>query len=237
MFEAHPDLSTPSDDTIIWRYLDLERFLGMLVTRQLFLCRLDKFKDPWEGTLPESTIAAIQNGFKEHAERLHEVSIEQRKTYFVSCWHESSTQSAALWDLYAARSGLAIQSTIGQLKAAINDTRRYFIGRVEYIDFETHISEEPYSFFIPVFLKRKSYEHEKEVRVMHWDLRKDEHGQLFTNFVPNLSLDIDINVLIQKLYISPSSPEWLVPAISELCNRFDIAAPIQRSTLLDSRIY
>ena len=39
------------DSTIIWRYLDLAKFLDLLENQFLFFCRADKFSDPLEGSL------------------------------------------------------------------------------------------------------------------------------------------------------------------------------------------
>jgi len=39
-------------NSILWRYLDLEKFKSLLETRALFYCRADKFSDPFEGSIP-----------------------------------------------------------------------------------------------------------------------------------------------------------------------------------------
>jgi hypothetical protein len=42
----------PSDDAVIWRYMDFAKFVAMLQTESLFFNRADKFRDPLEGRFP-----------------------------------------------------------------------------------------------------------------------------------------------------------------------------------------
>ena len=45
-----------SGDTPVWRYLSLSAVLATIKTRQLRLTRVDKFHDPFEGSVPKSQI-------------------------------------------------------------------------------------------------------------------------------------------------------------------------------------
>lgn len=49
-FIGTPDKNRPADAPI-WRYFALEKFLTLLVDSALYLPRLDKLEDAWEGGL------------------------------------------------------------------------------------------------------------------------------------------------------------------------------------------
>lgn len=49
----HPCFPQPSDSTVIvWRYLDLAKFIWLLENQKLYLSRLDLLNDPHEGSTP-----------------------------------------------------------------------------------------------------------------------------------------------------------------------------------------
>jgi hypothetical protein len=237
MLSGHSHIEQPTPETIIWRYIDLERFISLLHTRLLYLCRLDAFRDPWEGSWPKPLVEALKANWTDgQGDQFIEISNKLRTANYVSCWHASQSESAALWDLYSGKSGVAIQSTVGALIGSISDEKKYYIGTVKYIDFDTeHISD--LNFLVPPFLKRKSFEHEREVRVLYWHPPNVSSGVQPTIAAENYALSIDPNVLIEKLYIAPSSPSWLTQAMQDLCLRFGLSATVTRSSLYDPRVY
>ena len=172
---------TPSDDTILWRYMDLPKLLALLRSGSLYLCRLDRLRDPWEGQWPRADLEAFLNddsywgplvaGSKE---AFVDAIKQMPKSFYVSCWHESAYESAGLWDQYGDSRGLAVRSTIGQLKRSMGDAKltQYFIGRVRYIDYLKQEGE-GLAMIEPAFLKRRSFEQEREVRVLRWSLTPD----------------------------------------------------------------
>src|SRR5699024_12403473 len=63
--------SLPTDpNTIVWKYLDLSKFVDLLLTRQLFMSRADKFEDQYEGTFSEPTFEEIRKRSEEHTSEL-----------------------------------------------------------------------------------------------------------------------------------------------------------------------
>lgn len=56
MYINNPNIKLPNDpNTIVWKYLDLSKFLDLLLSQQLFMSRSDKFEDQYEGTFSEPT--------------------------------------------------------------------------------------------------------------------------------------------------------------------------------------
>jgi hypothetical protein len=61
MYINSSNITLPDDnDTIVWKYLDLSKFLDMLLSQQLFMSRSDKFEDQYEGTFSEPTFEEIK---------------------------------------------------------------------------------------------------------------------------------------------------------------------------------
>lgn len=56
----HHEFPQPDDPTVLaWRYLDLPKFLSLLLKKELYLTRLDSLEDSYEGTLPQQSLPAI----------------------------------------------------------------------------------------------------------------------------------------------------------------------------------
>ncbi len=91
-----------------------------------------------------------------------------REKTFINSWHIQEHQSAAMWNLYARNSdGIAIESTYNKLISSIEDYDEFDIniGTVKYIDYQKNAI--PVSHVLSPFLhKRKSFEHEKELRTL-----------------------------------------------------------------------
>lgn len=234
MYQEHPKIETPADDTVVWRYMDLPRLLALLHSGSLYLCRLDRLRDPWEGRLPPLARAAIRSaaaGFDAFAQRMPE-------TFFVNCWHESSCESAALWEQYGRSRGLAIKSTVGRLKGSSRAERQFLIGRVRYLDYSSAELEGGIpNFLVPAFLKRRSFEHEHEVRILLWDLARSSDRLDWSIVKESYELPVDLRVLIDSIYLSPESPDWLLDPVRDLLRRFDLQEiTIRRSELYEAGI-
>jgi len=75
MYRSHQLLSTPPDDTKLWRDLDLSQFLWLLSRKSLYFANLGEFlDDKWEGTIPEATIEGLRRFLQSFAEKRGEQS-------------------------------------------------------------------------------------------------------------------------------------------------------------------
>jgi hypothetical protein len=223
MYNTHPDIVTPEDDTTLWRYINLEKLLSLLATQEIFLCRIDKFKDPWEGSWPQSTLEAIdKNWSSEAVQNFKSITEAMKSAHFLSCWHKSKHESAALWEQYSGKSGIAIRTTVAKLRASITGNYRFYIGQVEYIDFPTAPSP-TMNLMNPVFKKRQSFEHEKEVRLLVSHIAQQGENLDWENQYEYLTLKVDLVKLIDCLYVSPQSPDWVVDSIKDLLGKYKMS--------------
>ena len=206
----------------------------MLSHKALHFSRADIFTDKWEGAVPELI-------FKKLKDELSDEDTENTKTFikklkeltFVNCWHINEFESAAMWDLYGSSDGtIAIESDIKTLEKVfleINQSStdmKFEMNSVEYIDYKVKydLTINPRKIF---FYKRKSFEHEKEVRAIYWKilnkLESDDQGLL---------VNIDIVSLIKKVHISPYASPWLESVIRDLLEKYHLNnIEVQRSNL------
>jgi hypothetical protein len=62
-YMEHPQIATPPDETPIWRYMDLPKFLLMLEQKSLYFSLLSEFEDKWEAVLDRELTRSIANQF------------------------------------------------------------------------------------------------------------------------------------------------------------------------------
>lgn len=121
MFRELSEFQTPQDDTIIWRYMDLWKFIDLIQTNELYFPRIDQLGDLTEGVFPEEAQNRLfeyleSNGRNEEADSLREGLRNQRHRVdkFISSWNLSDNESFLLWKAYTSDlSAVAIKSTVG----------------------------------------------------------------------------------------------------------------------------
>jgi hypothetical protein len=148
--------------------MDLAKFLLLLERRSLWFSRVDQFEDPLEGTLTDAEMEHLRalDALESH----RSISEYMRTTAYVSCWRAGQAESMAMWDLYGKGGGIvAVKTTAGNLKEAISESpRQIFLAEVKYIDWS--LAPFDNNSLVMCFRKDSSYEHEKEVRAVIWDL-------------------------------------------------------------------
>jgi hypothetical protein len=227
MFVHNPNIKLPSDpNTIVWKYLDLSKFLDLLLSKKLFMSRSDKFEDQYEGTFSEPTYEEIKKLAIDNPEFLNFYKTHREKVV-VSSWHINEYESFAMWQIFTQNSeGLAIQSTVGRLQKALLPEQNFkqYIGEVNYIDYKKEYI--PFDdMFFPFLFKRKSFQYEGEVRIIS-DISE-------TNIKINdgLKIDININELIEKIYIHPKSENWYKNLVIQLVKQLGFDFEIEKSDL------
>lgn len=241
MHTEHPAAKTPGDDVVIWRYMTVEKYLSLLTTSKLFLCRLDNFEDPWEGAWPKAFLQGLLNELKKDGVDGGNLQSAHKKWLFVSCWHANEYESAAMWDLYSTKSsGVAVRTTVGALKKSVISSQNYTIGQVDYLDVESDPRSLEFNMLVPAFLKRMSFKHENEVRLVRFDLGTtvNENGEnRIGDPSPILDLEVDLNELLVDVYFSPTMPRWLVDSIVAVSKRFGLSGDrYTQSKLYDNYI-
>jgi hypothetical protein len=227
MYLKNPNIKLPDDpDTIVWKYLDLSKFLDLLLSKKLFMSRSDKFEDQYEGTFSEPTYEEIKKLAADNPEFLNYYKTHREKVA-ISSWHINEYESFAMWQIFTKNNeGLAIQSTIGRLQKAVKPENNFdqFIGEVNYIDYKKEYI--PFDdLFFPFLFKRKSFQYEREVRIL------SDTSKSGIKLNDGLKINVDINQLIEKIYIHPKSENWYKKLVIELVERLGFGFEIEKSDL------
>ena len=169
----------------------------------------------------------ILNEAKELSQQLENNRLPRRDYIFVNCWHESDYESDAMWMLYSKdiTNAIAIRTTYRKLYLALNKDPDIDIGRVNYIDFNKNFSATNST----QWYKRQSFAHEKEVRAV---LISPKNKDLVGVEVPT-----DLDLLIDKIYISPYANNWFVELVKDICNKYGINKEILHSDLSKKPLY
>ena len=228
-------ITHPEDEDTVWRYMSFEKFANILATESLFFSRADKYDDRFEGYMPESII--VSYGFA----GIHIDPNSFRPYIMCNCWHHSAEESMAMWDKYHLRSnGIAIKTTISNLRNSLPNEPNTFIGQIEYIENHNQIEmpENPsmaslvYSAY---FYKRQPFEYEQEVRAIIdiASLSRDAPYEFGTPLKIDLKTLIDENDEKSEVIISPHADKWVARTLELIVKQYGFQFTVNRSKLLD----
>lgn len=253
MYKEHPTFTQPGDENEkVWRYMDFPKLVSILEKSSLFFSRGDQFSDPFEGSypllnvlgrnyIPPNILATNIPQFQQAMASMGNINKHWPKHVGINCWHLNNHESAAMWQLYLqSHEGVAIQSTYKKLKDCFTPSiEDVYLGLVKYIDYEKEFFAAD-NMLNPFAHKRKSFEHEKEVRALiaKWPTRGGTGVDFSqTTIVGGINIQIDLKVLIENIYISPSSPQWFVDVVSSTVKQYGFSFPILQSNLDKSPIF
>ena len=225
MYKDHPNFPSPSDDTVLWRYMDFTKFVSLLERKALFFCRADLLGDPFEGSISPVTPPALPADFKPGPIKVHQFDLrEVVRLASVSCWHAAEFESEAMWRLYAReRDGIAIKTLFSSFKDAILGGEDVFAAPVQYRDYRT--DRIPFGNAIaPLFHKRMSFKHEQEVRAIIFG--KSEGAGCYCN--------VDLAKLVQDVVVAPFAEDWFYDLVCSLAERYDLKGRVRQSMLSEN---
>ena len=92
----------------------------------------------------------------------------------------------------------------------------------------------------PYVHKRKSFEHEREIRALLLaNPPAGENGLAFDKAImpPGVKIEVNIQELIEKIYIAPSSPDWFSRLVGSVAQRYSYTFDVVHSKLDDKPIF
>ncbi|WP_377706262.1 hypothetical protein ACFMKY_18095 [Pseudomonas protegens] len=269
-----------TEETTIWRYMSIDKFINLLEDSGLFFSPLSFYKksDPFEGyppafviklmysigdkfyenmqenikhwenlsatqaENPEFTDALIRlkSNIKERPGKFRETFTQLSKGMLVNCWYGGVCESEAMWKLYGeSNKGVAIRSTVGKLKAALETAEslswpnKMFIGKVKYLDY-ADVSLTPRDCMIgghiAPLLKRNQFSHENEIRAFFVPDISYENLDAFES--KPYQMNMDISGLIEAVYISPYVDMSYAKAVRAVFKRYALQCQLNESDLL-----
>lgn len=179
----------------IWRYMSLEKFIDLLLSRSLFFANANKMEDKFEMAVPifpKSESKAISDRgsgmiFKrELSQKEIELANKFKENTYISCWSLNDAESYALWKIYLGGSsnGVAIKSTVSKLIHCLESVSHTSTSDYSKLDFEAknpffeidtfkigiveyknHIEPKNLNKTNLAITKKQFYDYEKELRV------------------------------------------------------------------------
>ena len=229
-YSAHESfLDIPDSDDVVWRYMDTAKFLSLLQDEALAFASASTMADKWEGSYSSPVMARLKAAPNEDVISQYVLNKDMRsnvkKLAFMSCWHVSDVESAAMWAIYQTEGrGIAIKSKWYDLVTSLSDDYPMIGGLVSYVHYET-VDFNPTNALTPFAYKRRSFEHEHEARLIF--LAGDEPAM----HVPVLKIPTDLSKMIDGVYIAPDSPGWYRDVIGNVVKQYGFDFPVVQSDL------
>jgi hypothetical protein len=242
----------PKENYKVSKYMDFTKFISLLYSKSLFFCRLDKLEDKFEGLSPRKNKIYNERWYREIYEynflKSNDVNksveedliarnnIEEKfKTInCVNCWNKYNSESYALWKIYSdIDKGIMITSSVNNLIKSLKFTPENIqLSEVKYINHNTDFIGTG-NLNYPIIHKNAAYHYENELRLIHmvkvedgliydWDSEPIKSGKL---------LNVDLNILIDEITLSPFSPPWFHEIIDDLTTKYNLNKKISFSNL------
>lgn len=234
----------PASDTELWRYIDFTQFASIIENDALWFSRAAGFFDSYEGALPPGKLREIADGV---SDRVSDSESFVRAFYdalrystYVSCWHEASEETAAMWQVYQPKGKeVAVKTTASRFEQALDTGSEVVSGQVEYIDY-SNTSDMTVNRISPFFFKRESFEPEAEFRGVISDFESPDGVRIDEDFADSVAeessagrpVTVDTSELIEEVYISPVEGDWLVSLVDDVLDTYGLEdVPVHPSTL------
>ena len=247
MHKPHPAFLAPENlEVKIWRYIDFEKLESLLDTSSIWFARADRFSDLFEGSYPGANVLARKTAplglleddlpiFGKMVGEMSKHSREWPRFVAVNCWHINEVESVAMWSLYLRNSeGIALQSTYNRLAESLSvSDQDVFIGQVRYIDYDTE-GIEGWNILSPFVHKRKSYEHERELRavILKYPGMGEKGLDFSTDVIGNgILVPVDVGVLVENIYVAPDAPCHFANRVKSVLDKFGWDLNVTQSRL------
>lgn len=233
----------PQDEQIpIWRYMDFTRYVAMLEEQGVFFARVDQLNDRFEGSIPEPSAKQYEAAQRELSEAGLRLNGNERLPYrellrkvrpwvLVSSWHMNEQESAAMWSLYGhSENAIAVRSTYAKLRDVLQAAKEeIYLGAVRYISYEDDAIPLEHLLW-PFIHKRRSFEHERELRA----LMLDEQEALSGNAPPaggGAWVKTSLGDLIDAVYVAPDAEPWVRELVERASQKYGLTQPVRQSAL------
>lgn len=243
-YKEHPTCKKPDNvNQKIWRYLKFKHFPNLVEKHVLYFARSDLLGEKFEGSItpPELDLRKKYvkhrvNLFKPFLPELTEEELLRRqsrttrelnKGVYVNCWHMNDNENNLMWRHYPKRE-LVIQSTFKKLQECFTNCKEdIHIGKVMYRDLKTDISPRD-NFFYKNLRKDLSLKDERELRAITFKF-VDDSGIFLENAPEGIPISVNIDLLIEKIIISPFADPSLKEKIMSVIQRNNLTKKLKKS--------
>lgn len=208
----------PKDETIIWRYMDISKFLSLLQKQSLFFSCANRLGDKYEMSLVDDITPADID---------HQIS-DIRDKARVNCWNISDHEEDLMWRKYIKTNslGIAIESNYRNLKDSFSKSDQVIASGIvkysQHLDMSTLKEGEMKDDMINIMLhKKRLYKGENELRFFVYPLGSDTSNNVVIESNGDINIigenvKIDLEKLIYRIYTSPEAPKYFIDSIIKL---------------------
>ncbi len=224
-----------NDDAILWRYMDIAKFISMLEQNAIWLARADTFGDKHEGRFPNEMREYINKAYEGFGQSDNSPVKDANdfqdyliKNTFISCWHHNLEENMVMWEIYGKdKNAIAIQTTVeniaSNIDASLLSGHSLILKDVMY----KNADEIPGVLLYEdcFFRKRNHFSFEKEVRI---NLDTYSRANPTKNTPYGHKLPVFLNGLIDKVLVHPDSSEWFFDSVNSVTGKYKLHAPVER---------
>lgn len=216
-------------NTVIWRYMNFVSFYSIVISKALYFKRIDKYTDKLEGTIFKKTVEELYKRRLDYpftkdvearkAAENEKLNIETYKAWTLSnSWIISEDENYLMWKTYldGHKEGIAIKTTVSKLNECLGDNKEFevFTMPVSYEPLKTnqldvyHVSHN----------KRQYYKSENEFRAtiqFQFNVNR-KTGERTPKFDDGTNVKVDLEKLIDEIYISPFAGDWFYELVESL---------------------
>ncbi|MGE4284182.1 MAG: hypothetical protein AB7G87_10730, partial [Clostridia bacterium] len=196
---------------------DENKFIDLILSRELYFCRMDLFPDKLEGIFPDEFLSNAPFDEKTRALIIQNIKNffgEYKKNVFVNCWHVNEKENINMWEEYGGgkgKEGFAIKSKVYRLHNSLISDPKPRITKVEYIDQKDTVRLKSYFDNTDNLFRYKikdDYEYENEIRaIIHLKNIFDMADELISTgsqkVMKCFRIGVSLNELIESVYLSP----------------------------------
>ncbi len=218
----------------LYRYMPLAQFLSIVETQELFLSKIKKWEDTWEG--PDDQIPIL----KDSGETVFSESLLTASTVG-QCWTYEN-DSDAMWRIYSPdRQGVMIETNVDAFYT-IENLKRAVLGKVIYYNKDNYVKKRneiaqnlSYRYAGDMVLKRDAFKHENEIRLLVCLQDYPEIDNLWD--VPAVGFKINPYTFIKSITFDPRADKWFVDTMKHYCISKGFTCTIEKSTLYEKDFY
>ncbi|TFH84902.1 hypothetical protein EQG41_20090 [Billgrantia azerbaijanica] len=235
--------------------MDFSKYVSLLSRSSIYFARSDTFEDHFEGAqgvksnrekwdrhylefferailsspdvgITQLTGDEVKSESQRLLKQLQNIGEYGRERTYINCWHENEHESEAMWRLYSSyiNNAVAIKTTYKRLSSSLEERENIQIGMVEYLDFKKQFSGVNSAFW----RKRKSFQHEREVRAVYFE---------FNNENPGILIPCCLSTLIEAVYVSPKAPDWFKSVVNDVNSKYGLDVLVSDSELNEEPFY